>query len=194
MDIDKKKRFEVALLCRNMEIDLFWKRSSYYWVFVGAALVAYGALKKDFPNICLLITSFGLISSVAWMLGNIGSKWWIENWEKKLHDASHPIVGDLFVPYSEKFPIGFGVSLSRFSVTKLAVLISMFSTILWLGLFFKETLMLFPNLRLRIDFLYRYRWAALIALTFVFLVMMVTLGKGKNRVWHKHKIDEPAEK
>jgi hypothetical protein len=32
---------------RKFEIDLFWKRSLFFWTFIGAALVAYAALMKE---------------------------------------------------------------------------------------------------------------------------------------------------
>jgi hypothetical protein len=41
------KRFEVALQTRNFEIDLFWKRSLFFWGFISAAFVGYAALRQS---------------------------------------------------------------------------------------------------------------------------------------------------
>jgi hypothetical protein len=46
-DDPDKRRFEVALKTRNFEIDLFWKRSFFFWRFISAAFVGYAASILD---------------------------------------------------------------------------------------------------------------------------------------------------
>jgi hypothetical protein len=72
------QRFDVAVQVRNFEIDLFWKRSVFFWGFIASAFIGYAALRKDSPNLALLIACFGMVCSCAWTLLNRGSKYWQE--------------------------------------------------------------------------------------------------------------------
>jgi hypothetical protein len=73
----------------KFEIDLFWKRSLFFW-FIAAAFVAYATLIKSETNadkdLPFIIACFGLVYNFAWTLGNRGSKYWQEAWEQKLKD------------------------------------------------------------------------------------------------------------
>jgi hypothetical protein len=185
MSDDEKlnKRFDVVLACRNAEIELFWKRSSYYWVFVAAALVAYGGLGRDNRTFRLLISSFGLMSSLAWLLGNIGSKWWQENWEQKLKEISPEVVGaDIFTPRSPESMSKdtWSTPIIRYSVTRLATLLSEFVVILWIAIFLKE---IFGLLGIEIANSYVHRLVAVFVfvITVAFLVLMISKARGKDR-------------
>ena len=179
-----------------MEIELFWKRSSFYWVFVGAALVAYGALRKEMPHIGILVAAFGLLSSIAWLLGNVGSKWWIENWEKKLEKAAPSVVGNLFDVSDESIRIVSVFRLVRYSVTRLAILLSAFVTILWFGIFLMEVIRVFPSAKNAIGCVYAYRFQAVSAIVLLFVVLFVvlflTLAKGGNRTLKQKQGDMGA--
>jgi hypothetical protein len=164
-----------------MEIDLFWKRSSFYWVFVGAALVAYGVLRKDAPHFGLLIASFGFLSSVAWLLGSIGSKWWIENWERKLEESAPSIVGDLFNATDERLTVVPGITLMRFSVTRLAILLSAFVTVLWFVIFAKEVIDSSPGLKALFPQVCEARVRIVTGITVLFLILFLSLARGGNR-------------
>ena len=180
--MNTEKQFDVALQCRNMEIELFWKRSSFYWVFVGAALVAYGVLYDKNPQIRIMIAAFGLLSSLAWFLGNIGSKWWIDNWEKKLGQYGRPIIGDLFDIEDRPIDLFPGLPLRRFSVTRLAIFLSLFVCVLWCVIFAIELwsgLPIPPNgCRILLD----GRSVAELLVVIIFAGCFVILGKGKNRI------------
>jgi hypothetical protein len=79
----RKELLEKALALRNFEIELFWKRFNHFWLITAAALVGYVSAKERGDGILLLISCFGLVSSLCWTLLNIGSKWWHEAWEAK---------------------------------------------------------------------------------------------------------------
>ncbi len=184
----KLKQFDVVLSCRNAEIELFWKRSSYYWVFVAAALVAYGVMGKSNHTLGLLISCFGLMSSLAWMLGNIGSKWWQENWEQKLNAISPEIVGDVFTPIKDKdMPRGSWSSpLIRYSVTRLATTLSAFVVIFWLALFVKEIYSMGPFITNQclqglLDWIYLKKDVVICATTIFFVILMCWRTRGKDR-------------
>ncbi len=123
---------------RKFEIDLFWRRSLFFWGFIGAAFVAYGVLIKETDkDFALAVSCFGLICSIAWTLQNRGSKYWQEAWEQKVETVER---GALGVPlFSNWEPImKKGVwGAAKFSVSKLAIALSDFTVLVWLALIWK---------------------------------------------------------
>jgi len=71
----KLKKYDVALATRNFEIELFWKRSLFFWGFIASAFVGYATLVKEHLALAVLIACFGFVCSVAWSLVNRGSKY-----------------------------------------------------------------------------------------------------------------------
>jgi hypothetical protein len=67
-----KKSFEVSVDTRKFEIDLFWKRSFFFWGFISAAFVGYAALRPS--ELRIVMACFGMVCSCAWSLVNRGSK------------------------------------------------------------------------------------------------------------------------
>jgi lipopolysaccharide export LptBFGC system permease protein LptF len=82
----------IALDIRKFEIELYWKRATYFWSFLAVTLAGYFGLlvAKDLPSTrqgeALLTVScvscLGVVFSVAWYFVNRASKFWQENWEK----------------------------------------------------------------------------------------------------------------
>ena len=71
----------------DREIDLFWKRGTYFATILGGILVAYEFVDRrgdadGYERIVL--SSFGILVSIAWFLVNLGSKHWQDVWEDKL--------------------------------------------------------------------------------------------------------------
>jgi hypothetical protein len=172
--------FKTCLACRNMEIELFWKRSTFYWVFVAAAFVAYGSFKGEHSSTALLISCFGLVASFAWLLGNIGSKWWQENWEQKLKIAAGPIVGDLFTPSKSIKTFDWIVPTIRYSVTKIAILLSSFTTFLWLGIFVREAFAIDSKAGW-IGTLWHYRDTTIGVVTLLFILLLCIFARGSDK-------------
>jgi hypothetical protein len=118
-----KKRFDVSVQIRNFEIDLFWKRSLFFWGFISAAFVGYAALGQS--DLRIVIACFGLVCSCAWTMVNRGSKYWQESWETKAERNEAPVTGVLFAkeetPQSYK---GWWFSGRQYSVSKLAIALS----------------------------------------------------------------------
>ena len=80
------RAYATALDIRKFEIDLYWKRAAYFWLFTGAALAGYltALTSKDISNrgeALLVTSSIGLIFATAWYLVNRASKYWQRNWE-----------------------------------------------------------------------------------------------------------------
>jgi hypothetical protein len=132
------KRFDAALATRQFEIDLLWKRSLFFWGFISSAFVAIAALKGERPRLALLIAAFGFVCSFVWSLVNRGSKYWQEQWEKKLERCEDAAIKDhLFRPPREEakssaFPLWAG---RRYSVSKLASAVSDLCCLVWLAIF-----------------------------------------------------------
>lgn len=93
------KALATALDIRKFEIDLYWKRATYFWAFIAATFTAYFLLLNSSmtdPNAkrrsLLMVSCLGIVFSVAWYFVNRASKKWQENWEKHvdlLEDAVH---------------------------------------------------------------------------------------------------------
>jgi hypothetical protein len=93
----KEKCFDVALQTRNFEIDLFWKRSLFFWGFIAAAFTAYSLVSKSHPNLCIVIACFDTVCLLAWTFLNRSSKFWQEVWENEVKAVQCDVVGkDIF--------------------------------------------------------------------------------------------------
>jgi hypothetical protein len=126
------KRLEVAIEIRNFEIELFWKRSVFFWGFISSAFIGYAALRTGSPSLSLLVACFGMVCSFAWTLLNRGSKYWQESWETKVEAFEIPVTGKVFAQeelvQSHKGP---WLQARRFSVSKLAIALSDYVFFLW---------------------------------------------------------------
>jgi hypothetical protein len=134
----QKMILEYAADVRKFEIDLFWRRSLFFWGFISVAFVAYGVLlKQTDKEFALAVSCFGLICSVAWTLQNRGSKYWQEAWEQKVETVEKEVLGAALFsnwePVKKKGPWG----AAKFSVSKLAIALSDFTVFIWLVLIWK---------------------------------------------------------
>lgn len=139
-DLDKK--YEASVKALYFELEQFWKRSLFFWGFIGAAFVAFAA-SNSHPSIQAALASFGFVCSVIWTLANRGSKFWFEEWERHLKvaqmDTTGPLYGtpaqdnakdDLKRPFFER--IGRSVWKGRrYSTSKLAIALSDYIAIFW---------------------------------------------------------------
>ena len=119
-----KVAFEKAWEIRNFEIEMYWKRASYFWAFIASAFVGYFALVSS-SNYRLqdrfnhaevfFVICIGFILSVAWLLTNIGSKSWQRHWEVHVDLLEDNFTGPLYkTVYSKK----------TFSVSKINEIVS----------------------------------------------------------------------
>jgi hypothetical protein len=143
-DLPKKdlKRLELAIAARSREIELFWKRSLFFWGFIASAFVGYAATLHESPSVALLMACFGFVCSLAWALANRGSKYWQENWEQKVQLAEQPVVGTLFASQERRQAKGW-FSAFRFSVSRLTIALSEFTVLIWICLLTREGLRAF---------------------------------------------------
>jgi len=146
----REKAFEHALDIRKFEIDLYWKRATYFWTFIGATLAGYAAVfvaSSEFPKTDLLVilSCLGLVFSFAWFCVNRGSKHWQENWENHVDMLEDETIGPLYKtvltrPDStcvSEYIVGVITGPSPLSVSKINQIISLYVTGLWGFLLYK---------------------------------------------------------
>ncbi len=100
---DSEKALNLAHDIRKFEIDLYWKRATYFWTFIAIALAGYVTVlgSKDIPYIekgdaLLTCACVGVVFSVAWYFVNRASKFWQENWEKHVDLLEDEVLGSLY--------------------------------------------------------------------------------------------------
>lgn len=140
-EVKAKEALKVALDVRKFEIELYWKRATYFWAFIGAAFVGYNAVQTSTDKAFLqfLLSNLGLVLSLGWMLANRGSKQWQENWEHHVDHLEDDVTGPLYkVTLPRRSPEGFLgwldfliVGPSKHSVSKINQLISLYVLVVW---------------------------------------------------------------
>lgn len=128
---------------RKFEIELYWKRATYFWAFIGAAFAAYALTYKTStehePWLSLLFSSLGLVFAFAWYLVNRGSKFWQNNWERHVDLLEDLTLGPLYktiaIDTASKNPL---TAAGDFSVSKINQVLSLFVTFVWATLFVKS--------------------------------------------------------
>lgn len=83
--IEKQRRMlDKAHEIRRFELDLYWKRTTYFSVFTTLLFTGYFTASDDMwsPIALLLIAIFGFAFVVIWALANHSGVFWYERWEK----------------------------------------------------------------------------------------------------------------
>lgn len=136
-----KEICKIALEERRAEIELYWKRTTYYWAFIAAAFAAYALVfTKEKPTeqsylMLAIISVCGIVFSIGWFLANRGSKYWQENWEDHVGLLITRAYGPIFKIL--KYPKGssmFGIKAYPFSVSKINQITSGFMVVVWISL------------------------------------------------------------
>jgi hypothetical protein len=170
------RTLELALDIRKFEIDLYWKRTTYFWTLIAASFGAYFALRSSLSSGSkLLVSCLGFLLSLGWYLVNRGSKYWQENWERHVDLLESKFVGPLYKTTisREEFPFFKVWGGYPYSVSKVNQLISLFVTMVWFGL----VLVSLPVLPHRDDLLAIGPWL-LAGVTLIFGICLLTLGIG----------------
>jgi hypothetical protein len=79
-----KQALDRAHDLRKFEIDLSWKRATYFWAFQATAFATIGLSSKDgsvHPHIVLFAAMLGAVTGFVGYLSARGSKFWQQNWE-----------------------------------------------------------------------------------------------------------------
>jgi len=102
-DDQSVKRLEAAFArahqLRQFEIELYWKRATYFWVFQAAIFAALGFVSngsaQKWPQLPLGLAAMGFLTALAGWLAANGSKFWQENWEAHIDVLETEFEGDL---------------------------------------------------------------------------------------------------
>ena len=137
---DKKIREEAlkqALDIRKFEIELYWKRATYFWAFIAVTFAGYFtvlASKVQIENklvILFLINSLGFAFSYVWFLVNRGSKFWQNNWERHVDFLEDEFMGPLYKIVIGRQGDSKLFEEARYSVSKINQMLSFFLVIIW---------------------------------------------------------------
>lgn len=144
----EKAALEHALDIRKFEIELYWKRATYFWTFIGATMAGFFAIQaSNTPNkqdLAVILSCLGIVFSFGWLCVNRGSKYWQENWEKHVDILEDKVTGPLYKivlsrntmdKKSEKI-IHLVTGPSSISVSKVNQIISLYVLLLWVCLLF----------------------------------------------------------
>jgi hypothetical protein len=136
-----KEAHKQALDIRKFEIEMYWKRATYFWTIIGVIFAGYFLLMKDdfasnHPTLILLLNCIGFIFSLSWYLVNRGSKFWQNNWEKHVDLLEDGVTGPLYKTVIQNGNLNFWDLNKEFSysVSKINQLLSLFVTIIWFAM------------------------------------------------------------
>jgi hypothetical protein len=140
--IDKTQRaLDYALDIRKFEIELYWKRATYFWALIAVAFAGFFAVigSKDIDQRELygfIIGCVGLVFNWSWFLVNRGSKYWQENWENHVNMLEDTVIGPLYKtrlerPRDKDLVEKFITGPAKLSVSKINQWVSFFTLIIW---------------------------------------------------------------
>jgi hypothetical protein len=132
--------FQTALDTRKFEIELYWKRATYFWAFIATAFAGFftvtGSNAENKELISLCVNSMGIVASFTWCLVIKGSKYWQENWEKHVDIREVSQQGSLFSKVHKIKKIDRGlIQAFPYSVSKLNIIFSVYVFLIWCILF-----------------------------------------------------------
>ncbi len=147
----------IAYDIRKFEIELYWKRCTYFWTFIAVITGLIGWIFKErndldlLAPVALMILGILLLSiCYIWYLVTKGSKYWQENWEEHVlaleNEIVGPVYGAVLIVRKKLWPENLLQGLP-FSVTKLNMIISLFVLLavlalnFFIGLFFYNSIL-----------------------------------------------------
>lgn len=132
-----KRTFDFVVETRKFEIEMYWKRATYFWAFIAVIFAGFVGLEKSGSESsfeAFLLICLGFIVSVAWHLTNLGSKFWQRHWEKHLDLLEDPFVGPLYKTVN---------GVRSYSVSKINTIVSFAFSSAWLILGVKHSFTFF---------------------------------------------------
>lgn len=148
---------------RKFEIDLYWRRTGFFWAFITIIYTAlFATLCKYIENtnysflapVISTLSGLGFFFSVAWHMINKGSKFWQINWETHVSLLEKTEIGPLYDTYLNPKKTGSRLNPTKeydYSVTKINMwasftilicsLCGFLGTIIWLLYCKKESLL-----------------------------------------------------
>ncbi len=172
-----------ALDIRKFEIELYWKRATYFWTFIGATMAGFLAVQASTaPNkqdLAIILSCLGIVFSFGWVCVNRGSKYWQENWEKHVDMLEDKVTGPLYKvvlsrneidKFSEK-TIHLITGPSAISVSKVNQIISFYVFLLW------GCLLIYSLPEFGCDKTFNLFYVSIITLSVVTCILFLWLGR-----------------
>ena len=126
------KALDRAWLNLDFEITHYWKRATYFWTFIALDFAGYFALINSPTKLLnnerqihleFIIICLGYIFSLAWLLANLGSKKWQQNWEKHITELENQVTGPLYKTVLNN---------QSYSVSKINIKVNIVVLIIWI--------------------------------------------------------------
>lgn len=119
---------------RKFEIELYWKRATYFWVLQGAVFAALGLIWKGDDTappfiLPVALAALGLLTAAAGWFSAQGSKFWQENWERHIDMLEDEFEGKLHKT------AWVGLRGVRWSVSNINDRLILFFVVFWLLVF-----------------------------------------------------------
>jgi hypothetical protein len=141
-NIEKTQRaLDYALDIRKFEIELYWKRATYFWALIAVAFAGFFAVlasdKIDQAELyAFIIGCVGFVFSWSWFLVNRGSKYWQENWENHVNMLEDTVIGPLYKtrlqrPKDDDIIERVVTGPAQLSVSKINQWVSFFTLVVW---------------------------------------------------------------
>ncbi|MGO4500030.1 hypothetical protein AB4114_29565 [Paenibacillus sp. 2RAB27] len=150
-DDKQLEALKFALDIRKFEIELYWKRATYFWAFIAASFAGYFALinanSQHWKHI-LVVSVLGFLFSYCWYFVNRGSKFWQNNWERHVDYLEDELIGPLYKTVYKSKSINFFNPTSSFpiSVSRINQSLSFLVSIIWTILVFGALHRSFPGI------------------------------------------------
>lgn len=175
-----ERAFEKAWATRNFEIEMYWKRATYFWAFIASTFVGYFALissenyakPDDFNHVeVYFLICIGFVLSLGWHFTNIGSKSWQRHWEVHVDLLEDAFTGPL---YKTVYPQ------QTFSVSKINEIVSLVFVFIWFLLGIKY--LIEQNLIRSFGESFSFNWFVIASsIMSLFVVISMVSGHGRGR-------------
>lgn len=108
---------------RKFEIELYWKRSTYFWTFisvlvaicgvVSAAFLKDGKFPTELRSFLFCTSILGYFISLHFLITCVSGKQWQENWERHIDILESYFAGNLYKLNLVKGKLRYSISLSN---------------------------------------------------------------------------------
>lgn len=194
-DEKHKNALDRAWKNRDFEIEMYWKRATYFWVFLATTFAGYFALQtidsgrvvdqRNLDILNIVVICLGVCFSVSWILVNKGSKKWQENWEAHIDLLEDGITGPIYKTVLDKKGYDY-------SVSKINLYVSRFVFVIWFILLIYQGVNVFIIRKVYEDILSCIIIVLLILTTIIIVLIFFFLCKTNktNKTNKENKEDE----
>ena len=146
---DEVDLFDKVLELRKFEIDNFWKRTLFFWGALAVILLTYFKSKIGDEHL-VFISLIGILYTFIFSLSIRGSKYWQEHWEVQAKEFKDDI--KLFDEITTPTMVSKFTFPYRFSVSKLTMLLSDLTVLMWVMFWIKDVFFLVKRGALKFEF------------------------------------------